>query len=132
MTYSIGIAHVEPAPSVAPDPEMKPGRRRKFTDKAKLRILDKVDALQKGEVAAYLRREGLYSTMLGRWRDDRAAGRLASPQAQTPTAEPRPDRDLPSLRRKVLQLERLLKQAETIVEAQKKLLSLFEFPGDVV
>ena len=50
----------------APDPEVvEKKRRRKFTAKYKLRILEEADACtQAGQMGALLRREGLYSSNL--------------------------------------------------------------------
>ena len=65
------------APS-SPDPEVMPrARRRTFTAEYKARILREADACTKpGELGALLRREGLYSSHLTKWRRDRAAGAL--------------------------------------------------------
>ena len=46
-----------------PDPEVpERARRRTFTAKHKLEVLDAYDAAPKGEKGAVLRREGLYSS----------------------------------------------------------------------
>ena len=80
------------SPAVArppvPDPavEAKPMRRR-FTAEYKLRILREVErAKESGEVGAILRREGLYSSHLTHWRQDRdrvAKTALAAAQARS-------------------------------------------------
>ena len=63
-----------------PDPEVPAkARRRKFTAAYKLDILKQADACSKlGEIGALLRREGLYSSLLSKWREQRAAGALAA------------------------------------------------------
>ena len=56
-------------------------KRRTFTAKFKLRILDETDpALDTSGVTAILRREGLYSSALTDWRRARAAGSLGALQ----------------------------------------------------
>ena len=63
------------------DPAPKP-QRRTFTAEYKSRIVDEYDALPKGgsERGALLRREGLYSSHVSEWRNqrDRAADRPAT------------------------------------------------------
>jgi hypothetical protein len=44
-----------------------------------LRILAEVEQCQRSEVGALLRREGLYSSMLSKWRQQKAAGKLYLP-----------------------------------------------------
>src|SRR5664279_3062510 len=68
---------VVPAPAAAnPELSERP-RRRTFTAKEKLRILQEADrATGAGEIGALLRREGLYSSALTDWRRQRDAGIL--------------------------------------------------------
>lgn len=46
--------------------------RRRFTDGFKRRILDEVDRARPGEIGLILRREGLYSSQLTKWRNGRS------------------------------------------------------------
>jgi transposase len=56
-------------------------KRRSFTAKYKLRILDETDrAADTGMVTSILRREGLYSSALTDWRRAREAGSLGALQ----------------------------------------------------
>ncbi|MGB0095419.1 MAG: hypothetical protein WBP81_23140 [Solirubrobacteraceae bacterium] len=61
-----------------PDPELvEQAKRRKFTAKYKLEILDKADArTAPGEIGELLRREGLYTSHLTLWRKQRRDGAL--------------------------------------------------------
>ncbi|RLE17766.1 MAG: IS3 family transposase, partial [Acidobacteria bacterium] len=54
-----------------PDPEVsEKATRRRFSAKYKLRILAEIDACrEKGQTGAILRREGLYSSNLTKWRE---------------------------------------------------------------
>ena len=61
-----------------PDPEVVvQAERRQFTAKYKLHILEEADRCDgAGELGALLRREGLYSSYLSRWRRQRDQGQL--------------------------------------------------------
>lgn len=122
------------APAAAPDPEVPAkAARRRFTAADKLRILTLADACTvPGSLGALLRREGLYSSNLTTWRRQREAGTLS---ALTPQKRGRkaPGRD--PLRRKNAQLrqenERLtrrLRQAELIIDVQKKVSQMLGVP----
>ncbi len=111
----------------APDPEVPEKRpRRRFTAKYKLRILAQADACTlPGQIGTLLRREGLYSSNLTTWRQQRAQGIL---QAMTPKKRGRKRRQTNPLAKRVAQLEKenrclqdKLKKAETIIEVQKKI-----------
>ena len=99
-------------------------QRRRFGGEYKGRIVEQYDALSRGERGTLLRREGLYSSHIDAWRKQREAGVLSGlatkrrgPSAKESTAV---DRENGQLRRQVARLERKLKQAQTIIEIQKK------------
>ena len=113
--------------SSAPDPEVPEKRpRRKFTAKYKLRILSEADTCtQPGQMGTLLRREGLYSSNLTTWRQQREKGIL---QAMTPKKRGRKRKVKNPLAKKVarlekenLRLQQKLKKADLIIEAQKKM-----------
>ncbi len=109
----------------SPSPEVsEKAQRRKFTGAYKRRIVEQYDALGRGEQGALLRREGLYSSHIDAWRKLREAGVLSGlatkRRGPKPTAHSTTSRENSELRRKVARLERKLKQAETIIEIQKK------------
>ncbi len=103
--------------------------RRRFTAEYKRRILQEVDACrQPGEVAALLRREGLYSSHLAAWRAARRRGELAglAPKARGPKPtrpDPR-DRKVVELERENRRLQARAERAEALVELQKKVSDL--------
>jgi transposase len=110
-----------------PNPEVveKP-KRRQFTAEYKLRILQEAEACAPGELGALLRREGLYSSNLTNWRRQRAKGELEALSVKRRGAKPL---DAKSKRIAYLEEEneRLLervKQAEAIIEVQKKVAAL--------
>ncbi len=105
------------------DPEVpEKASRRKFTADYKLRILKEAETGQRG---ALLRREGLYSSHLTTWRRQAEQGTLQalSPRRRGPKARtPNPlMKRVATLERENQHLRHKLKQAETIIEAQKKI-----------
>jgi transposase-like protein len=119
--------HQRPKP---PETEVTPrAKRRRFTAAYKLRILAEADQCSKpGEVGALLRREGLYSSNLSRWRRQRDEGQLQglTPKKRGPKKAEQDEmaQELERLRREKAQLEERLEKAETIIEVQKKLSTL--------
>ena len=109
-----------------PDPQVpeKPQRTR-YTTEYKLRILEELDrCTQPGQIAAVLRREGLYSSNLVAWRRQRREGILAGLEAKKRGPKPSPEtpmkRRLEELERENQRLQRRLERAEKIIEIQKK------------
>ncbi|SRR6266511_1174852 len=104
--------------------------RRQFSAEYKRRILEEADACtEAGQIGALLRREGLYSSNLTHWRQQRAEGSLKalSPKKRGPKPDPLVDENA-ALRRRIERLEADLKRAETIIEVQKKLSELLGLP----
>jgi transposase len=110
-----------------PDPEVTPkAKRRRFNAEYKLRILAEVDdSTQPGEIGALLRREGLYSSHLSKWRKQREKGQLQGLSGSKRGRKvERHAAELTRLRRENEQLQARLQQAETIIDVQKKLCGL--------
>ena len=117
-----------------PDPEVVPkAKRRQLTAKFKLRILEEADrCTERGQIGELLRREGLYSSHLSTWRQQRARGQL---QGLAPKKRGRKGQDpsvaeLARLRRENERLRVQLEQAEIIIDVQKKLAKLLGLPTD--
>jgi transposase len=122
------IASAADLPASPPNPEVvEHTRRRQFTAAYKVRILQEADACcEPGQVGALLRREGLYSSHLTYWRQERDRGLLA---ALAPHRRGRPTRaaseqELVRLRQENERLTRKLAAAETIIDIQKKVSAL--------
>jgi len=113
-----------------PEPEVVPvAQRRQYSAAEKLRILEEADACaQPGEVGALLRREGLYSSHLTRWRRERDRGQLdaLNPKKRGPQSpsDITLAKEVAKLQRENEQLQARLDQAEAIIEVQKKLSQL--------
>jgi transposase len=104
-------------------------RRRKFTAEYKSRILREAAVCSaRGEVGALLRREGLYSSHLIKWREQAERGQIAglTPKKRGPPAKVADARDkqLAEQQRAITKLTRRAERAEAIIEVQKKLSQL--------
>src|SRR5712691_644374 len=116
-----GAADGRAAPVGEPDPELvERPRRRRFTAEYKLRIPREAEACSRpGEVGALLRREGLYTSHLSAWRQQRNAGALealARKRGRKPAD--RRDAELAALRRRAERAEAELEKARTVIEVQ--------------
>jgi transposase len=112
-----------------PDPEVVPPvQRRRFTARYKQGILEEAErCTQPGELGALLRREGLYSSHLTRWRAQQRAGQL-KPQKRGRKADPQAA-ELVRLQRENQRLKAQLERAELIIDAPKKLCQLLNLPS---
>ncbi len=133
MEQPVDKKRVTKAKPVSPDPEVpEQAKRRRFTAKYKLRILQETDeCTEKGKLGALLRREGLYYSHLTTWRRQREEGSL---KGLAPRKRGRkPNKNRKSKREAQLEsenrrLRKKLEQAETIIEIQKKVAALLGNP----
>ena len=107
--------------------------RRRFTVEYKLAILEQADrCTESGQLGALLRRVGLYSSQLSTWRKQRREGMLSglTPKKRGRKAKSKDplQEDNQRLRRENERLQTRLKQAETIIECQKKLSEMLSMP----
>jgi transposase len=127
-SQSNGATTTEPAGAAA-DPEVSAKAvRRQFSAAYKKRILQETDNGGDGAIAALLRREGLYSSHLVTWRKQREKGEIAGLEPRKRGKKPGERNPLTvenvRLTRENLHLAKRLKQAETIIDVQKKLCDL--------
>ena len=124
----------KPKLKAVPDPEMSDRpRRRKFSAKYKLAILRELDSCtEPGQIGAILRREGLYSSHVSKWRQSREAGEL---QGLTPKKRGRPPKphnplqpEVQRLARENAKLQEELRKARIIIDVQKKLSTILGIP----
>src|ERR1039458_3571263 len=135
---SVEAANAAGAPPSAsrphvPDSEVvaRPHRRR-FSAEYKLSIIDQADSTQgSGAVGALLRREGLYSSHLATWRQQRKHGEFdaltAKKRGPKVVVSPlvKENRELQAANAR---LTKKLKNAELIIEVQKKVAALLGNP----
>ena len=93
-------------------------KRRQHSAEYKLRILREVDECKgKGEVGALLRREGLYSSLVSKWREQRERGGLIGLSEHR--RGPKVDADaveIARLQRENKRLQEKLERAELIID----------------
>ena len=113
---------------VVPDSKMpERATRRSYSAKYKAAILAEYDQLDKRGKGELLRREGLYSSLITAWRDQRDRGALKAletPAGRAPK-DPR-ERELDRLRAENAKLAKKLETAERVIEVQGKLSALLE------
>jgi len=121
-----------------PNPEVvEQAKRRRFSAKYKLSILEQVDACtEPGQIGALLRREGLYYSNLTDWRRQRENWSLKGLAPKKRGPRPDPDKELvkriAKLEKENLRLADKLEKAELIIDVQKKVARLLgtEQPED--
>jgi len=101
--------------------------RRRFTAAYKAQILAEADACGPGGLGELLRREGLYSSSLTRWRAERDAGALDSRRRGRKAKSSKKEiLEMAQLKRENDRLAERLRQAELIIEVQKKVSEMME------
>ena len=110
-----------------PDAEVVPrAKRRQFSVSYKLQILEAAEQCHDpGEIGGLLRREGLYSSHLSRWRQLRRQGQLGDKGDRAGEAT---RAEVAELRRENERLQARLAQAEFVIEVQKKISQLLGLP----
>jgi transposase-like protein len=101
-------------------------QRRRFTADYKMQILQEAQrCTEPGQLGALLRREGLYSSHLTTWRQQRDAGAFAALVPKPRGRKARPANPLGDehqrLTRENQRLAEKLRRAELIIDVQKKL-----------
>ncbi len=115
------MSEVDRRPSTEVRP---PTKRRRFTAQYKQRILrEAATFLERGELGALLRREGLYSSHLSKWKQQAAAGALSglTPKKRGRPPVPTDPRDgrMAALERANTTLTRRDERAEALVAVRK-------------
>lgn len=103
-------------------------RRRSFTAEQKLaHVAAYEQALAEGQGGAYLRREGLYSSLMSEWRRLRDAGVLEGKSAGEQVGRPSKEQaEIARLRRQLEVTQRRLDTTETALEIMGKAHALLE------
>lgn len=117
----------------APDPEVvERASSRRFTAAEKARILAEADQCRHGELGALCRRYGIYHKTLSKWRKQREEAIKGWLEPQQPGRKPEErnplEAEVERLKRENTRLQQRLKQAETVIEVQKKVSELLGIP----
>lgn len=106
-----------------PDPQVpQKARRRTYTAKYKRDILVEYEACDREGKGALLRREGLYTSLISAWREQRDRGALealARPAGAAPASKE--EKEAARLRRENEKLATELDRARKVIEVQGKL-----------
>lgn len=108
--------------------EVKPKiERRKFSNADKRRILQEYEAAAPQEHGAILRREGLYSSHIARWRAKREVRELQAlaPVKRGPKAQPE-RAEIARLERENARLRKQLEQTHALLDLQKKAAAIMD------
>jgi hypothetical protein len=117
-----------------PEPEvLEKATRRTFTADYKRYVLRQADACKgSGEVGAFLRREGLYSSHLTSWRRQRERGEIEGlapkKRGHKRHREMVPVQEVERLQRENQKLRWRVEQAELIIDIQKKASEMLGIP----
>lgn len=105
-----------------------PARRRSFTPEQKLAHLSAYEqACQEQQGGAYLRREGLYSSLISEWRRMRDAGVLEGKAADEAVGRPSAEQaEIARLRRQLAASQQKLATTETALDIMGKAHALLE------
>ncbi len=105
-----------------------PRSRRSFTPAQKLDLLSRYEqALAAGEGGAFLRREGLYSSLMTEWRRARDAGLLQGKPAGETVGRPSAEQaEIARLRRELEVTQARLSRTETALQIMGKARELLE------
>lgn len=112
------------------DTEVRPTKRPARSAQERLRIVEEYESYPAGspERGALLRREGIYSSAITKWRKLRRDSSLSALSPQRPGPKPAPrdplQEELAQLRAENARLQARLTQAELIIDLQKKVAAL--------
>jgi len=109
---------------------MTSANRRRFSQSYKRKILAEAEQCRTaGEMGSLLRREGLYSSHITRWRQAQERGQLepgAAPKRGR-KADPQ-SQEMARLKRENERLKQELEQAQLVIDIQKKVSQLLGLP----
>jgi transposase len=110
-----------------PDPEVSErASRRRYTAKYKLEVLAEYERLDKAGKGALLRREGLYTSLISAWREQRDKGALEAMSAITRGPKPADatNRQAERLAAENARLQAELGKAREVIRVQGELSAL--------
>ena len=118
-----------------PDPEV-PGqpKRRRYTESYKRRIVEDVSELRKlnsGDIGSYLRREGIYYSMVRKWEKKFSDenGKRKNPGPKQKSREELQE-EIIRLRNELKRTKKKLAKSELIIEIQKKISKMMKEEKD--
>jgi transposase len=104
-----------------------PARRRTFSAVCKRRILAEVARAGRGEIGLILRREGLYSSQLSKWRDW-GNGMTSKKKGSQITSDIRAENQ--RLQKENARLKLKLRKAQAMLDLQKKAAEILRYDDE--
>jgi len=103
-------------------------RRRRYTREYKERIIAEADlCVEPGQLGSLMRREGLYSSCIPRWRKQLQEQELGTSKRKAArNRNPSDAQQLAKLKRENERLTEQLRQAQLIIEVQKKVSEMMQ------
>jgi transposase-like protein len=99
--------------------------RRRYTREYKEKMVAEADRCSaSGELGALLRREGLYTGAINRWRTEIQESPLSS--TKKPKRKETPSQEIARLKQQNARLAEKLRQAELIIDVQKKVSEMIQ------
>lgn len=103
----------------------KPAKRRNITIGYKIRVVETIKSLRSDEggpsIGAYLRKEGLYYSIVRKWELQYDRGALTGAQTKAKAKTVATNNELQKLRRKLASTEKELEKARFLIDFQKKI-----------
>jgi transposase len=101
-------------------------KRRVFDPEYKLAILERLEECRgnRGAVGELLRKEGLYGALVARWKEETEealSGALSKKRGPKPNLEAKAEKRIAQLERDLAIAHERLRQAEVVIEVQKKI-----------
>lgn len=101
-------------------------KRRVFDPEYKLAILERLEECRgkRGAVGELLRKEGLYAAQVAKWKEEAEealTGAVSKKRGPKPNLEAKAEKRIAQLERENAALQEKLRQAEVIIEVQKKI-----------
>jgi transposase-like protein len=102
----------------------KSAKRRNLTIAYKIRVVETIKTLRAdggSSIGAYLRKEGLYYSAVGKWERQYDRGILTGAQTKAKAKTVSTNAEVQKLRRQLVSAEKELEKARFIIEFQKKI-----------
>lgn len=128
LSSLVAVAATDDGVVSAPSNPDGPARRRSFTPAQKLKYLAEYEtACETGQGAAFLRRAGLYSSLMSEWRKQRDAGLLEGKSPGEKVGAPsREQAEIARLRQQLAKAEQKLATTEMALQIMGKAHALLE------
>lgn len=118
-----------------PNPEVtEPNKRRYYTEAYKRKIVEEVNKLRSlgnGQIGSYLRREGIYYSMVMKWEKKFSQdSENKSRQGRKQKIREDPQEEILRLKKELKRTKKKLAKSELLIEIQKKISKMIQLEKD--